>query len=99
MRACVCGGVRGDTFQEKRHERDLGRFHPLEGFPIGFVIQRWILKEDGGQVEKERKQCERNRLEKEKRFQDFIIKLKEERISWCLSLHLLSKSHRDELQL
>lgn len=45
----------GDTFQEKRHERDLGRFHPLEGFPIGFVVQRWILKKDGGTMEKERK--------------------------------------------
>lgn len=32
------------TFQEKRHERNLGRFHFLEGFPIGFVVQRGILK-------------------------------------------------------
>lgn len=38
---------KGDIFQEKRHERDLGRFHPLERFPIGFVVQRWILKKDG----------------------------------------------------
>lgn len=36
---CVCV-----TFQEKRHERNLGRFHPLEGFPVGFVVQRGILK-------------------------------------------------------
>lgn len=41
-----------DTFQEKRHERDLGRLHPLEGFPIGFVVQRWILRKNGGAIEK-----------------------------------------------
>lgn len=32
------------TFQEKGHERNLGRFHFLEGFPIGFVVQRGILE-------------------------------------------------------
>lgn len=36
---------KGDIFQEKRHERDLGRLHLLEGFPVGFVVQRWIRDE------------------------------------------------------
>ena len=45
----MCGGLRDDTFQEKRHERDLGRLHLLEGLPVGFVVQRWILKKDGGE--------------------------------------------------
>lgn len=31
------------TFQKKRHEGDLWRFHPLEGFSVGFVVQRRVL--------------------------------------------------------
>lgn len=37
MQMCV-------TFQEKRHEGNLGRLHSPESFPVGFVVQRGILK-------------------------------------------------------
>lgn len=87
----------GDTFQEKRHERDLGRFHPLEGFPIGFVVQRWILKKDSGTMEEERKWSERKRLEKEKRFQYLFIR--SEHISSSAFVSMSAESHRDKLQL
>ena len=42
----MCDEGSEDTFKQKRHERDLGRFHSFEGLSIGFVVERWILERD-----------------------------------------------------